>query len=153
MASENEGVYQVMRSFRLVHRTLHQLLRQTADHLDTTVVQILVLRVLDKHPDIGLNELADRLQLGNSTMSGVVERLVSAGLVERKRSSADRRTLVMRLTSKGKAKKNEAFGEQSLLVKKLSKILELPGEDLEHLLRTHEQIIEKLQSEGDGEEA
>lgn len=152
MASENERIYQVMRSFRRVSRTLSHLLWETADDLHATVVQIMVLRVLDKCPDIGLNELADRLELGNSTMSGVVERLVSADLVERKRSAKDRRSLTMRLTREGKEKKDEAFGEDSVLVKKLSKVLEIPSEDLEHLLRTHERIIEQLENKGDGVE-
>lgn len=145
MADTQEKTQQVVRSFRKVNRVLYQLLREEADLLDATVVQILVLRVLFQHPNIGLNELAERLQLGNSTMSGVVDRLVSAGLVVRERSQEDRRSLTMRLTSEGEKKQNEAFGDDSLLVKRLSKILEIPEEDLEHLLRIHEQIMEKLQ--------
>ncbi|HEX7063990.1 MAG TPA: MarR family transcriptional regulator [Bacillales bacterium] len=149
MSEKQERTQQVVRSFRKVNRVMYQLLREEAELLDTTVVQILVLRVLFQNPNIGLNELAERLQLGNSTMSGVVDRLVSAGLIVRERSKEDRRSLTMRLTAEGEDKQNEAFGDDSLLVKRLSKILEIPREDLQYLLRIHEQIMEKLQSKED----
>ncbi|HET7657661.1 MAG TPA: MarR family transcriptional regulator [Bacillales bacterium] len=152
MSREIEQVYQVMRSFREVNRTLHHLLRETADELDTTVVQIMVLKTLGQSPNIGLNELADHLQLGNSTMSGVVERLVSAGLIVRERSSKDRRSLTMRLTEKGEEIKQQAFGEDSSLVNNLANLLDIPQEDLDHLLQTHEKIIEKLAGKGEEEE-
>ncbi|HET7577661.1 MAG TPA: MarR family transcriptional regulator [Bacillales bacterium] len=149
MTPEQEKSYQVLRSFRRVNRVLYHLLRKAADDLDVTVVQIMVLHVLAEKPNIGLNELAERLQLGNSTMSGVVERLVSAGLIVRERSAEDRRSLVMRLTPEGKKKKKEAFGEGSYLVNRLSRVLEIPDKDLEHLFQTHQKIIEKLELEGD----
>jgi DNA-binding MarR family transcriptional regulator len=139
----------IMRSFRKVNRVMYRLLREEAELLDTTVVQLLVLRELDEGPNIGLSELAGRLQLGNSTMSGVVERLVSADLVVRERSSEDRRSLTMRLTPEGEEKKNEAFGERSLLVGKLERLLEIPQEDLRQLFRVHDLILEKLQPKGD----
>lgn len=150
MSKEIEKVYQVIRSFRQVNRTLYGLLRETADDLDSTAVQLLVLKALETNPDIGLNELADNLQLGNSTMSGIVERLVSAGLVKRDRSSKDRRLLTMRLTQQGKDIKDQAFGEESALVSRLTYLLEIPEIELDHLLQTHKTIIEKL--EGKGEE-
>ncbi|HET7657363.1 MAG TPA: MarR family transcriptional regulator [Bacillales bacterium] len=152
MAKDLEKAQQVVRSFRKVNKALYRLLREEAEVLDATVVQILVLRVLSQNPNIGLNELAERLQLGNSTMSGVVDRLVSAGLVVRERSHEDRRSLTMRLTNEGKAKQNEAFGDDSFLVERLSRILEIPGEDLEHLLRIHDQILEKWRQGDDKEE-
>lgn len=149
METEHEAVTHVMRSFRKVNRALFHLLREEADILDLTALQLLVLKKLSKHQDIGLGELAEDLQVGNSTMSGVVERLVTAGLIIRERSSEDRRLLTMRLTPQGEKKQKEAFGGESLLWKKLSRVLEIPEKDLNHLLQTHEQMLEKLQREGD----
>ena len=133
----------------MLNRALYQLLREEADLLDSTVVQLLVLRMLSKKPNIGLSELAEALQLGNSTMSGVVDRLVSGGLVVRERSMSDRRLLTMRLTPEGKKKQKEAFEDGSFIMKRLSRVLEIPEEDLNNLFQLHEQILEKLGNEGD----
>ena len=145
---DREKIHRIMRSFRKINRALYQLLRQEASALDLTVAQILALRALEKKPNIGLGELAEWLQVSNSTMSGIVERLVKAGLIIREHSEADRRTLTMRLTPKGEAKQQEAFGDHSLLVNRLSGLLEIPEKDLEHLLQVHQQILEILQRKG-----
>lgn len=151
MWQDKETLQRTITSFREVNRVLVQILREEAESLDLTAIQILVLRMLHYKPNIGLAELAESLQLGNSTMSGVVERLVSAELVVRERSSTDRRLLTMRLTPEGEAKQEEAFGEDSWMTKRLYSILEIPEKDLEHLFTTHNQILEKLQrEEGDG---
>ncbi|HET7627657.1 MAG TPA: MarR family transcriptional regulator [Bacillales bacterium] len=145
MGKERERIDEVLRSIRKLNRALFQLLREAADLSDATAVQLMVLKTLSKQPDISLSELADHLQLGNSTMSGVVERLVTSGLIVRERSKEDRRTIVMRLTEAGMAKQEEAFGEDAYLTKRLSKILELPDEQLVLLLDTHQQLITKLE--------
>lgn len=147
MWQDRETLQRVLSSFREVNRVMVQILREEAESLDLTAIQIMVLRMLHTKPDVGLAELAESLQLGNSTMSGVVDRLVSAELVVRERSTADRRTLTMRLTPDGEAKQEEAFGEDSWMSKRLYSLLEISEKDLEHLFKTHNQILEKLQRE------
>lgn len=149
MVEKYEKIQGILHSFREVNRAVDCLMREEADELDATVVQIMVLWILGQHPNIGLGELADRLQVTNSTMSGVVDRLVEARLIVRERSDLDRRTVTMRLTPEGEKKQNEAFGEDSLLTKKLLRMLEVADKDLEHLLHTHTQLLEKLQGRGD----
>jgi len=149
MVEKYEQIEGILHSFREVNRAVACLIREEADELDATVVQIMVLWILKKHPNIGLGELADHLQVTNSTMSGVVDRLVEAGLIVRERSDLDRRTVTMRLTPEGDKKQNEAFGENSLLTKRLFRILEVADEDLMHLLHTHTQLLEKLKGKGD----
>ena len=145
MSQEHEMVQRVLRSLREVNRALFQLLREEADMLDVTPIQMMVLKILAQRPNIGLTELAESLQVGNSTMSGVVDRLVYAGLVVRERSTEDRRSLTMRLTPEGEAKQEAAFGEDSYIMKRLLKILEISKEDLEHLFDIHQRILEKIQ--------
>jgi MarR family transcriptional regulator, organic hydroperoxide resistance regulator len=150
MEGQREKTQQIMHSFRKVTWALYHLLREEAAVHQTTVVQLSVLRVLSKRPQMSLSELAKELLLSNSTMSGVIDRLVAGGLVNRDRAKDDRRSIVLKLTELGKEKQREAFGEHSSLAKKLSKILEIPEDDLQHLLRTHELIVEKLnQNEGE----
>ena len=67
-----------------------------------------------------VTELADRLQLAQSTVTELVGRAEEAGLVQRAPSAADGRVANLRLTEEGEQRLNEAFAEleadrQSLL--------------------------------------
>ncbi|MGV3489142.1 MAG: MarR family winged helix-turn-helix transcriptional regulator [Tuberibacillus sp.] len=145
MGSSEEDIQDILHSFRKVTWALYHLFREEAKDHDITFVQLFVLRVLSKKNQLGLNELSQELLLSNSTMSGVIERLVTAGLVVRERSEKDRRTIFVRLTEKGRNIEKAAFGENAVLTHKLNSLLEIPLEDRKHLLKTHEIILEKLQ--------
>ncbi|MFC4617592.1 MarR family winged helix-turn-helix transcriptional regulator [Camelliibacillus cellulosilyticus] len=148
-SSPRDEIQMILHSFREVNRAIYSLLREEADVLNLTPVQMMVIHALAKMPNIGLGELAKQLQLGMSTTSGVVERLVGAGLIVRERSTADRRLLTMRLTKEGEKKNNEAFQDDSILMKRLMRIAEINPSDLNHLYETHKKILEKLQLEGE----
>lgn len=80
----------ILSSFRCINHNFQQLLWKDAEELQITSTQLMVLRKLAMHPDIGITELADLLHLGNSAASGVVDRMVKAGLITRQRSQSDR---------------------------------------------------------------
>ncbi|WP_205003671.1 MarR family winged helix-turn-helix transcriptional regulator [Scopulibacillus daqui] len=136
-----EKVHQIMKSFKEVNRALYYMLLEESDELNLTVIQFQVLYFLDQSPNASLGQLSEELLVGNSTMSGIVERLVKAGLIERERSASDRRTLTMRLTPKGNKKKDEAY---QLLKERLSGLLEMPDKEIEFLLKVHQDILDKL---------
>jgi DNA-binding MarR family transcriptional regulator len=133
-------ISRIMHSFREVNREFYHLLNEP-DQLGITIMQLLVLRSLKEEPNIGLGELAERLQVGNSTMSGIVERLVKAGYLVRKRSENDRRTLLLRLTDEGEEKQKETH---NIFMKQMSKIVDIPDKEIEQLLQLHQLIIGKL---------
>ena len=58
-----------------------------------------------------VTELADRLQLAQSTVTELVGRAEVAGLVRRAPSEADGRVADLRLTEEGERRLNEAFAE------------------------------------------
>lgn len=64
--------------------------------------QRLALEKLAEGPAASLNELAARTLTQKSSLSVVVGRLVARGWVERARSTADRRAVVLRLTADGR---------------------------------------------------
>lgn len=77
-----------------------------------------------KKENIRLNDLAEKLNLSNSNVSGTVDRLVSAGLVARETSKQDRRAVVLSLTDRGRQAIQEAFNHESVLRKRLKRIEE-----------------------------
>ena len=145
----NTKTAELIRSFRQVQRSINHLMRVQADSLDLTPVQMLVLRILQEKPNLSLNELSDRLELGCSTVSGVVKRLVHAGLIERERLEEDQRTIAVRLTSKGRELERLAFGDVSLVSQALLRFSELPEQKIDMLLDLHQQLIQILNAEGD----
>jgi DNA-binding MarR family transcriptional regulator len=71
--------------------------------LGITGPQRLVLRVVGQFPGLSLGELAHIVRLHPSTITGVVQRLVGAGVIERQRDPADSRRT--RLTLRPEARK------------------------------------------------
>lgn len=140
---------QLIRSFRQVHRSMLKMMRIQADLLDLTPVQMMVLHALSEEPNLSLSDLAERVQLGCSTVSGVVKRLVEAGILERKRLEEDQRTIAIRLTEKGNQLDEQAFGDDSLMSKALRNLLQFPVENIDTLLALHQQLTEILDTEGE----
>lgn len=134
----------LMNSYRQVHRTMKQLMRIQGDILGLTPVQMLVVRSLAEETNLSLSDLAERIQLGCSTTSGVVKRLVEAGIVERERLDEDQRTVAIRLTAKGKQLETQTYDDDSLTSKALSRFLQLPAADIETMLRLNRRLLSAL---------
>ncbi len=88
-------------------RRLHQIsvgifLRELGG-LELTPVQYAALQTVANHPEIDQRTLARTIALDASTTGGVVDRLASRGLLERRTSPEDRRSRQLVLTDAGKA--------------------------------------------------
>lgn len=101
-----------------------------------TAAQLSALRVLERHGEMTHSELAERLFLRGSTVSGMVDRLEARGLITRRRARHDRRLVRVALAAGGKRlleaipKGQSKFGALRQLVR------ELPTADARVFLRT-----------------
>jgi DNA-binding MarR family transcriptional regulator len=68
-----------------------------------TATQLNVLKLLQAVGDLSLSELSRRMAAKNSTVTGIVDRMVAAGLVAREQSTEDRRVWRIRMTPDGRA--------------------------------------------------
>jgi DNA-binding MarR family transcriptional regulator len=64
--------------------------------------QLWLLRTLEDHGPLSVGDLADRMYLHISTVSGVVDRLQRRRLAGRQRDDRDRRVVRIRLTRRGR---------------------------------------------------
>jgi len=71
------------------------------DALDLTYPQYLVLVTLWKKDALTIGAIAEQLSLDSSTITPVVKRLLTAGLIARARNPEDDRQVIIRLTDKG----------------------------------------------------
>ncbi|MEH1030368.1 MarR family winged helix-turn-helix transcriptional regulator [Micromonospora profundi] len=86
-------------------RALTDVYRPILDEFGLTYPQYLVLLVLWERPDDAptVSELGGELRLDSGTLSPLLKRLETAGLVARRRSARDERRVEVGLTEQGRA--------------------------------------------------
>ncbi|MFC4812041.1 MarR family winged helix-turn-helix transcriptional regulator [Paenibacillus sp. GCM10023250] len=136
-----EQILRIFESYREVNQVFFQLMTKAAGKHNLTAPQLIVLRVLHEQPAIRLSELADKLFLGNSTTSGIVERMAKAGLVERARTPSDRRAMTLTLTGQGEALWRET---EVTRVHMMRSLLELSEADRRELDRLQHEVLRLL---------
>lgn len=84
-------------------RSIIQMYRPVLDELGLTYPQYLVMLVLWEQEPITMRALGERLDLDSGTLTPLLKRLQTAGLVSRGRNADDERSVVVELTAKGRA--------------------------------------------------
>lgn len=85
-----------------------KLYKPLLDPLELTYPQYLAMLVLWEGDAITVSELGQRLQLDSGTLTPLLKRLETNGLLRRERDRADERRVLLHLTSAGRALKARA---------------------------------------------
>ncbi|MFH9691274.1 MarR family winged helix-turn-helix transcriptional regulator [Streptomyces sp. NPDC017413] len=93
--------HQVCFSLHSASRAFGGFYRQALKDLGLTYSQYLVMLVLWEHGPQPVKGIGDRLQLDSGTLSPLLKRLETAGLVRRERSREDERSVLIDLTDEG----------------------------------------------------
>lgn len=101
---ENQLCFPVYAASRLIIREYQPHLEQ----LGITYPQYLVLMLLWETDGRTVNEIARRLILNTNTVTPILKRMESQGLIARRRSEADERRVIITLTPKGVQLREEA---------------------------------------------
>jgi len=81
----------------------HEVRRRMRDEFDFTLPRFDILAQLDRSPGgLTMGELSRRLMVSNGNVTGLVDRLVGEGLVERRPAPGDRRAQMVKLTQAGR---------------------------------------------------
>lgn len=144
---EGERGYQVVQAIRRIIRRVSSHSRLMAQRTGLTLPQLLSLRAIDESDadEVTLASVADAVHLSRSTVSGVIERLVKAGLISRARSSVDRRRLHLSLTGSGRDKL--ASAPAPLQDRFLARLDALPRSEQQALLSALHRIVEMMDAE------
>ncbi|KAJ9431106.1 MULTISPECIES: MarR family transcriptional regulator [Enterobacterales] len=87
---------------------MHKVYRQLLSRLEITYPQYLVMLVLWNQDDVTVSEIGEQLFLDSATLTPLLKRLESAGLLRRQRSRQDERQVVVTLTDEGRALREKA---------------------------------------------
>ena len=85
-----------------------KLYKPLLEPLGLTYPQYLAMLVLWEGDGVTVSELGQRLQLDSGTLTPLLKRLESTGLLQRRRDSADERRVLVLLTPAGRALKSRA---------------------------------------------
>jgi DNA-binding MarR family transcriptional regulator len=91
----------VANQLRPVLLRLSRELRQETEQLGVTSRQVTLLWLIRGNPGMSLRELAAEERISAPALSGYVDRLEKAGLLERARDATDRRRVGLALTDEG----------------------------------------------------
>ncbi len=106
--------------------------RPLLDELGLTYPQYLVLLVLWERGETSVKDLGAALMLDSGTLSPLLKRLAAAGLVTRRRSADDERSVLVATTAKGTALRERAAAVPTRLVE----AAQLPATDFAALRDT-----------------
>ena len=80
------------------------------DKLDLTYTQYIAMMVLWERKSVTVKELGSFLYLDSGTLTPLLKKMEAKGLITRRRSGEDERSLIVRLTEKGEKLRDEAVG-------------------------------------------
>src|SRR5215469_6762978 len=81
----------------------NEIRRRLRDQFDITLPRFDLMAQLDKAPGgMKLGELSQRLMVSNGNITGLVDRLLAQGLLDRQPAPNDRRAQLVRLTPEGR---------------------------------------------------
>lgn len=83
--------------------------RPLLENLGLTYPQYLVMLVLWENDGIPVKQLSERLSLDTGTLTPLLKRLETAGLITRTRTCSDERSVEINLTADGAALKEKAY--------------------------------------------
>jgi len=102
MKLECQGGFLISKVHHISGRIFSRMLDE--HDVDINPAQGRIMFVLWQQDGLPIRELAKRTALGKSTLTSMLDRLESAGLIVRERSASDRRVLLVRRTEKDRSR-------------------------------------------------
>src|SRR4051812_50185528 len=133
---------QVCFALSVAARNVVAVYRPVLEPLGLTHPQYLVMLALWQYGTLSVKELSGLLQLDPGTLSPLLKRLETAGLLRRERDTKDQRNLALALTDKGRALREQAEKIPAGIVERLG----MPLEELISLQGALTRVIAASQS-------
>lgn len=91
----------VLQQFRIIYGAMRQYFREVEERCGLSGSQMWVLQEVQRTPELGVNELARRMGIHQSTCSQLVDKLVAQGCLIKNRPHEDQRRLGLCLGQNG----------------------------------------------------
>jgi len=114
--------------------------------LATSKMELLAMLIVDRHGELIMSQVADYINAPLSTTTGLVNRLVKNGYIQRERNDEDRRIVSIRLTEKGKSMVREFRGSIETYLKRVDEVLS--DEERQVVFQVFTKIVDALSRKG-----
>ncbi|MDF2891249.1 MAG: transcriptional regulator, MarR family [Clostridia bacterium] len=112
---EMNNSIRVIRILKNVMETVKHNVHQHFKEMNVTGPQGMLMGTLAHFGEMKVSDLSEKLGLSNSTVSGIIDRLENQGLVERTRSTEDRRVVYVKVTDAFVKNSQERFQKMEKL--------------------------------------
>lgn len=139
--ADREAIFEVSSMFRMLVKGITQLWNRQ-ENGSISFPQFKMLHMLNRCGDLKVSQLAERQGLTSAAITGLTDKLLVEGYVERTRTEQDRRVVLISITEKGRelvAKLSESQHETIQQV-----FSDLSDEDVEHLKRIYSILLNNL---------
>lgn len=140
--TRNDPAAEALRRFRLIFNAVKTHFREVEKKAGLAGAQLWALSVVRGTPGIGVSELANQMDVHQSTASNLLKSLVAGGLVDVERSDTDRRALALRVSPAGLKVLKRAPGPFSGVLPEALASLDTPA--LNRLNRDLDKVIQAL---------
>lgn len=106
--ADADAALEALRKFRLIYGSSKAHFRQIEKVCGLSGAQVWALSEIHHAGPLRLTELAQRLSVKQPTCSNLIEKLVQAGLVEKKKDTLDSRAVLLHITESGMIKVRQA---------------------------------------------
>jgi MarR family transcriptional regulator, organic hydroperoxide resistance regulator len=129
---------QICFPFYAISRLITRAYQPYLENLGITYPQYLVLLVLWEEDEVSVQHITERLILNTNTVTPLLKRMESIGLINRQKSKEDERRVTISLTQKGSKMKKEA----AFIPEKLMGNISYSKGNLEELVSTRNKLQE-----------
>lgn len=99
-----------------LHGRLSAAITRRLREIHLSLPQCDVLATLSRQEGVNQQELAERLHVTKGNISGLIDRMTAAGLVERRATEGDKRAYAIYLTNEGRKQARRGAATQSAVV-------------------------------------
>lgn len=135
----------ILRSIRRIMRAIGLHSRDIHSSLSVTLPQLLCLHALAEQDGLTLQALSRAVNLSNSTVNGITDRLEAKQLITRIRDPRDRRRVVLGLTSAGRER--AAAAPSPLQARFAGALRRLPDSEQAAMARALDRVVVLMEAQ------
>lgn len=132
--------------FLALHKKFRDSAYEDANKKGFTVPQLSLIYELHHEPNLTLQELANRLGLAKSTTSGLIDRMVSRGIVTRETPENNRRVVYLALTPDFCTQNQNLLSARDYIISDLFKFRTITDPEADEIINALNKMLSLLSS-------
>ena len=130
----SEQIERIVDTIKIIQKGMREIASSKFKEYGFTFPQMSLMFILHKSPNIMLNELSDKMGLSKSTVSSLVERMESQGIVIREIPKDNRRSVKLSLSADFVKNHTDFLDFKSKFISEVFNFQDVSREDAENII-------------------